>query len=467
MKLRTLLVLAFSLGLGPASVLVSTQSDRGQAAAREQRVLPPEARYWMGATTLSGLLGMGGVPQGGRRGAATQELGPTAFRTEGHAVALRLGSTLAPKGSPEATHTMPAGAQVNQPIFLSSPEASSRGNDSPAPYQQPKGQITFYWGCGATIGPGQPLVLTFDKLTRGENAPEIEALQSAVSAREVAKPTSSTSKTYGEWPHADPTGKNRQLRAVFPAGSTLAGQHVINATYSPIIDFTLPTDKSFMAGVQYTSSAVQSGALPLNWGAVPRATGYSVGIMTPDRAGDDSTNMIMWSSADRPATWVQMEDLTRAEVDRLIGLKAVLPPTTTSCTIPTEVLKATKEGSMLMFTAFGDEATFVAPARPADPGTTWDQEWFSRVTFKSTRMDMITPSGVQDMAAMMGGRSGAAASPSGAQSDEEYCKELDRQKQAARGGIGGAIGSRLGRFGRAMGRGKQDDEPVDPRCGKK
>lgn len=222
-----------------------------------------------------------------------------------------------------------------------------------------------------------------------------------------------------------------------------------------------------MAGVQYTGSAVQAGALPLNWSAVPRATGYSVGIMTPERAGDDSTNFIMWSSADRPATWVQIEDLTPAEVNRLIGLKAVLPPTTTSCTIPSEVLKATKEGSMLMFTAFGDEATFVAPARPADPGTTWDQEWFSRVTLKSTRMDMITPSGLLDMAATMGGRSGGAALPSGAQSDEEYCKALEQQKQAGRGGIGGAIGGRLGRLGRVMGRGKQEDQPIDPRCVKK
>ena len=115
--------------------------------------------------------------------------------------------------------------------------------------------------------------------------------------------------------------------------------------------------------------------------------------MAPQRANDETANFVMWSSADRPATFIQMEDLTPAEVNRLIGLKAVLPAATTNCTVPAEVVKATKEGSMLMFTAFGDEATFIYPARPADPKVTWDQEWFSRVSFKSVRMDMISPRG--------------------------------------------------------------------------
>jgi hypothetical protein len=101
------------------------------------------------------------------------------------------------------------------------------------PYQQPKGRITFYWGCGASAGPGQPVVLTFDKLLRGENDPALQTLQGAVSAREVSKPSAGTSKTYGDWPHADRQNKNRDLRATFPAGSTLAGLHVVEGTYAP------------------------------------------------------------------------------------------------------------------------------------------------------------------------------------------------------------------------------------------
>ena len=222
------------------------------------------------------------------------------------------------------------------------------------------------------------MVLTFDKLMRGENNPALEALEGSVSARGVRKPEPGNSKTYGDWPHGDRKKKNRGLEATFPTGSTLAGQHVIEGTYSPKIDFTLPADKSFMEAVRYTSTGVlPSGAIGLSWTAPARATGYSLGVMAPERVGDDTANIIMWSSADRPATFIQMEDLTPAEVNRLIGLKAVLPASTTNCAVPAEVVKATKDGSMLMFTAFGDEATFIHPARPADPKVPWDQEWFS------------------------------------------------------------------------------------------
>jgi hypothetical protein len=386
--------------------------------------------------------------------------------TAAHMVELRLGSTLPPKGGPEAYHTMPAGAQVNRPIFLETPEPGRAPGPGtpPGQFQQPKGQITFYWGCGEKAGPGQPVVLTFDKLVRGENDPELQTLQGAVSARAVNKPTSTTSKTYGDWPHGDRQNKNRDLRATFPVGSTLVGQHVVEGTYSPKIEFALPDGKSYMDAVQYSSSTVQaSGSLALSWAAVSRATGYSIGVMAPERMGDDSANIVMWSSADRPATFIQNEDLTPAEVNRLIGLKAVLPPSTTSCAIPVEVMKATKEGSMLMFTAFGDEATFIYPPRPADPMVPWDQEWFSRVSFKSSRMDLVTPQGVMDLGAMSRGGDPAAAPPAGAQSDEEYCKALEAERQK-QGGVGAAVGGRLGRL--IGGRGRQEPPP-DPRCVKK
>jgi hypothetical protein len=127
-------------------------------------------------------------------------------------------------------------------------------------------------------------------------------------------------------------------------------------------------------------------------------------------------------------------------------------------------MKATKDGSMLMFTAFGDETTFVYPARPADQTVTWDQEWFSRVSFKSTRMDLVSQQGVMDRGTMS--RGGAAAPPpAAAQSDEEYCKALEAERQKQAGGVGGALGGRVGRlFG---GRNRQEEPPPDPRCVKK
>ncbi len=437
----------------------------GAAKAQEQQVLPPEARYWMGATTGGGMLAMAGMAGGKPSVASMMRLATSGMPSEGHSILLKLGSTLAAKGEPEAFHTMPAGAQVNKPIFLQTPEPGVAGTPTPGgTYTQPKGQIKFYWGCGEAAGPGQPVVLTFDKLVRGENDPALEALEGSVSARGVRKPEPGNSKTYGDWPHGDRKKKNNGLEATFPTGSTLAGQHVIEGTYSPKIDFTLPADKSFMEAVRYTSTGVQpSGAINLSWTAPARATGYSIGVMAPERVGDDTANIIMWSSADRPATFIQMEDLTPAEVNRLIGLKAVLPASTTNCAVPAEVVKATKDGSMLMFTAFGDEATFIHPARPADPKVPWDQEWFTRVSFKSARMDMISPQGIMDLGSMSGGGTTPGTAP-GAMSDEEYCRQLEAQ-QAAKPSVADVIpGGRLLGLGRKK---KPEEAPVDPRCAPK
>jgi hypothetical protein len=485
--MRTSLALSIPLITMLASGTAVLTQTRGAAPRQpEQRVTPPEARYWMGVTTNSGMMGMAGG-LGGGRGGSMADMMRAMSAAESHLVELRLGSTLAPTGGgPEAFHTMPPGAQANKPIFLQTPEPGRPGTPgTQGSYQQPKGQITFYWGCGEKAGPGQPVVLTFDKLVRGENDPELQTLQGAVNARAVNKPTQANSKTYGDWPNSDRQNKNRDLRAQFLTGSTIAGPHSIQGTYTPKIDFTLADNKSYMPAVQYTSSSVvASGALALAWNSVDRATGYSIGVMAPEKMGDDSANIIMWSSAERPATFIQMEELSPAEVTRLIGLKAVLPASTTSCAIPAEVVKATKEGSMLMFTAFGDEATFIHPARPADPAVTWDQEWFARVSYKSARMDMLSPQGVMDMGAMMSGRGGprnqppasaatpepsaptASAAPASAQSDEEYCKNLEAERAKQGGGGGGITGGLGGRLGRRIGRAVAPP-PDDPRCPKK
>jgi hypothetical protein len=431
---------------------------------QEQQVLPPEARYWMGATTGGGMLAMAGLAGGGRPSMGTlMKMASSGIPTEGRTVSLKLGSTLAAKGEPEAFHTMPPGAQVNKPIFLQTPEPGGPGQPgTPGTYQTPKGQISFYWGCGEKAGPGQPVVLTFDKLMRGENDPELQALEGSVSARGVRKPEPGNSKTYGDWPHSDRRKKNNGLEALFAAPATLAGQHVIEGTYSPKIDFTLPADKTFMEGVRYTSTSVQpSGSIALSWTAPARATGYSLGVMAPERVGDDSANIIMWSSADRPATFIVMEDLTPAEVNRLIGLKAVLPPSTTNCAVPAEVVKATKDGSMLMFTAYGDEATFIHPPRPDDVKVPWDQEWFARVNFKSVRMDMVSPQGVVDMSAAMTGGGAAGGTAPGAMSDEDYCKQIDAQA-AAKPSVADAIPG--GRLFRGLRKKPEPPSATDPRC---
>jgi hypothetical protein len=466
---------AMSVALLPAAPAMSQAAKaKAKAPAKiEQKINPPKARYWLGATTGGGVMAMSAMGQGGGRlgmGDAMR-MATQGIPTEARTVELRLGSSLSPSSAEaDAQHTMPKDAQVNKSIHLITPTPTSGGvAEPPGPYKQPKGQITFYWGCHEKAPKGQPVVLTYDKLLRGESDSELRSLDASVSAREVSKPALASSKTYGEYPQADPKDRNKGLRATFPAGATLAGQHVIEGNYSPRIEFVLPSDKTFLDGVKYTSTAVDaSGAIKLAWSPIVRATGYSIGVMAPEKVNDDSASLVMWSSAERPATFIQNSDLSPAEVQRLISLKAVLAPETTTCAIPAEVIKATKDGSILMFTAFGDQATFVFPPRPEDPKVTWDQEWFARISFKSARMDMISKDGVQDLGAQMAAAGGGSPA---AMSDADYCAMIAANKQNTPstaeiiGSATGIPGAAL--LGRALGGKKKKEEPADPRCVKK
>jgi hypothetical protein len=473
--MRRTLILAASI-LAMATAFGAAAQNRPQ-----QQVTPPEARYWMGATTGAGMMAMMGAAGGGEMGMGDMmRMATGGMPTSGRSVELRLGSSLAASGAPEASHTMPAAAQVNKPIALATPQRQPSQTGPGAPYQPPKGSIKFYWGCGERAGPGQPVTLTYDKLMRGENDPDIAALRGSVDARDVRKPTPDNSRTYADWPNDD--RRNRGLNARFPDGASLAGAHTIQGNYGPAINFTLPADKTFMAPLNFSSTAKQpSGAIKLNWQSVARATGYSLGLMTGQERMGGGGDVVMWSSANRPATFIMAEDLAPAEVQRLIGLKAVLAPTTTTCTIPKEVLDEVakggdRSGGMLWTTAFGDQFTQVFPERPADPKTTWDQEWFIRVNFKSVRVDMVTRDGVQDMGAMMaggGGRMNGANRNPAQMSDAEYCAMLAEQKRnqpSVAGSIGEATGipggGMLGRAIGGLGK-KKAEEPVDPRCAKK
>jgi hypothetical protein len=81
-----------------ASTTPATTQGRagGAGAQQEQKVTPPEARYWMGATTLGGMTAMGGgMARGGRPSMSEMmRMAQGGIPTEAHTVELRLGSTL-------------------------------------------------------------------------------------------------------------------------------------------------------------------------------------------------------------------------------------------------------------------------------------------------------------------------------------------------------------------------------------
>lgn len=361
-RVRTrLLVAGTMLGALLAGSAVIAQS--GDAA--------PEARYVMDAGTIAGMMGQG----------------------DQHELTLRLGSRLAPTGAPKADHFMPAGAKLGASVPLESPTRST-GDEVPANFQRPKGRLLLYWGCGAKAGPGQPVVIDFAKVAKGQVPP---GLFSAKVPADMG-PTLANSRSFGQWPNG--------LKSKSISGqSSLLGQHRIAGTYSPEITFGL--DQDFMAGLRVRTSGNPDGSTGISWQGLGNATGYHAWVMGGKDMGKDGADMVWWSSSSTQEfggglwSW-----LSPSIVARLIGQKIVMPPSQTSCVVPAEVKRAAGEMMMGFVYAYGPEANFAFPERPRDPKIAWKPKWTAKVRYRS--MATFMP-GMPSMSDMLSGRGGEEA----------------------------------------------------------
>jgi len=352
----------------------------------------PVARYTIDAGTMSGMAAMGagggdsmgammGMMMGGR---PNQPL---------HELVLRLGSAQAPAdGAPEASHFLPAGAGLGASVPLVTPRnapAEDQEDQAGIPGERPKGRLFIYWGCGAKAAPGQPVVIDFAKLARGQFPPGL--FMNAASVPQAWQVRYANSKTYGEWPNA-------QTRKPVPSSSSLIGEHRIAGNYSPEIKFALKQD--YMPAINPRSAPATGGATDISWNALPQATGYYAWAF----GGKENGDMVWWTSSASQAFGGPVWDwVSPASAQALIGKKIVLPPSQTSCTVPAEVGKAA--GAMLMGSlyAYGPEANFAYPPRPTDAKVAWQPEWTARVRFRSHAMWMLNGPNMEDMMRQMQG----------------------------------------------------------------
>src|SRR5436190_16019840 len=354
------------VGLG--SVLVAA------APAKDASPPPPIANYWMDVTTTSGM--GAGMMGGGGRPSMTQIMGMMSGQSSvGHTLDLRLASR-DKAAAPQADHLIPPGLQMGPSLPLIAREEPPHTPGMPANFQRPQGRMLVYWGCGEHVSAGQPTVLDFAKIAAGQTPPGLAAM-----AHVVSGPTGAPG--FGRWPN------DKDNRAV-PAAGSLHAPHKIEANYAPPIAFSLGTGQDFMPALGLTEAGtLPSGASRLTWQAVPSATGYALMMFGAAANGD----AIMWSSASK-ATMPAPDYLAPAEVRRLIGAGAVLPPATTQCVLPAEVAAASPAGMVTMI-GYGPEAGFAeSPKAP---------KWTARVRYKTTASVM------RGMGAMMGGGAMGAA----------------------------------------------------------
>lgn len=332
----------------------------------------PPVRYTMDAATMSGIGAFGGGG-GGLGGALSMMRGgaPQPIKT----LDLHHGASTAAGTGPQADHFMPEVAGLGTSVRLLPVTRGEAGG--PSDFQRPSGRLLLFWGCGERAGPGQPVVIDFSTLAKGEIPPGL--FMPAVDLPSDWQVTPDNSRTYTGWPN----GKDDKQ---VPGTASLLGPHRIAANYSKEISFTLAED--FMPPLSAKTSANAAGGYGLSWNGLSKATGYYAwAIGAKDARGKAPTEMVWWASSKAQAFGGPLWDwISPAGVRRLIEAGTVMPPEQRDCTIPAEVIKASGEGMMVSLQAYGPQADFAFPPRPADTRKPWNPEWIARVRFRSSTM---------------------------------------------------------------------------------
>ncbi len=368
-------------------VLVACVAGMAGAAFAQpagQKVTGPVATYWMSAATQSGF----GIPGAGGSQKPSMSQIMAMMRGGGaaqHSLLLQLGSSQKAQGSPQAEHLPPSGlgAGPSLPLVTPQPRNTPEPSEGPPPipkeYQKPRGRMLIFWGCGEHAKAGQPIVIDFAQMSAGKVPAGMEALGKGLGVRMMQGPSVSRNATYGEWP-------NERTRTQVPSQASLVGDHVVQGNYAPQIKFALNTGQDFLGALNLTTNTkTPSGSGQLGWGAVTGAQAYLASAV----GGGQNETVVLWTSSEVQAAAFAMPDyIGPADLDRLVASRALMSPQTTSCTVPKEVIDAAPQ-ALVQMVAYGREANFVYPPRPANPKVAWNQEWQVKVRYRSATGGML------------------------------------------------------------------------------
>lgn len=364
------------------------------SAFAQQQVKPPIATYGVDVGTRT--MSIPGMPAGGMGGVAGMMM-PAGMGGPQKELWLGLRSTQKPAGTPEAQHMIPPGMDMGPALpLLGLPLAPGpRGEryDEERPPEKPKARMLIYWGCGDAIRPGQPVVADTEKM-------DMAQFGEAFAGRSPPERWSAIRNAQLVWPN------EREKKSV-PANARLRGDQLVKGNATPDIRFAIGEKQDFMPAMEVSAQGGVAGPIPLTWAAIPTAQGYFLQAMGFRQSGNE---MIIWTSSELQDTgFGLMNYLPNDFLRQMINEKVVLPPSTTSCTVPRGVFEGV-EGGMVNSIAYGEELNLVHPPRPADPKVTWEQEWAVKVRVKSTGM---TPLGMEDSGERRGAHRGSERAPSG------------------------------------------------------
>ncbi len=359
-------------------VITAALMASATAGAAQKETKKPYPHYWLSIATVNQSMpgmsaemsGMAGL-FGGKSG-----FGPK------RELLLQLESPQVTTGKPSAQDEIPPGQKMGVSLPLVTPKIEKTDREPgerrpPEQYERPKARMLIYWGCGESIGKGQPKVIDTSKMGMAEFG---QAFSGRTPTRQTP-PSPRKGWTYGEWPNSDD-------RTDIPADSSLVGAHRVKGNYTIDIPFSLDAKRDFMAPVEFSSiSSTAGGATKIDWKEIPTAIGYFATAMGHNQSTGET---IFWSASEVPETGFALLDyLTPADVSRFIKDKVVMPASRRSCTVP-PVFQDT-EGAMLQFIAYGEELNLAHPPKPKDPKQPWNIEWSVKTRLKSTGMTPLMP----------------------------------------------------------------------------
>ena len=281
----------------------------------------------------------------------------------------------------EANQAIPSVMNLGESLKLFAPVA-----DRPVPttveespieprYEKPKGKMSIYWGCGEKIRPGQPRTLDMAR-AGAEDYSKFFVMRGSTTTGARSQPG------HPAWP-------NKQDDRRVPENASLIGQHTFNGDGIPqSFKVALAAAQDLMPPIDLNQSKVGDG-VNLEWRSIAHARGYFIAVMGGKSDGGDSAEMILWTSSELPDTGFGLVDYqSNANIDKWIGEKVILPASATRCAVPQGIF-GEQAGGMLRMIAYGSEAFFAFPPRPADPKIAWEPDWQTKVRVKSTFMSML------------------------------------------------------------------------------
>lgn len=379
-------------------------------ASSQQGKNPPTNLYIDVSThNMAGMPDMGGM-MGGLGGFMARRMGgadasrptyPTARGTggmTGQYLDIALHNALKP--GVEAQDMIPAGLNLGRSLTLIpiEPTTSTPGSPTGGKIPDVEVKISEYWGCGATVRPGQPKVATFKvkggtiDAKGGMQGMDFKATGSLSKGLFAPDRDIDLKPGYVYWP-------NRKHGMQVPSGARLAGDHkIVGAGIPESMQFEVQQGADFMPKLALRSQGEATDAVALSWPTVDRARAYFITGMHMQVLSESSYALTVWSSADVAGAGSDLHAfLTGSFIDKWLKQKVLLPASATSCTIPKGIFagasnvegqQATMPG-MLMMTAYGPESWITYPPKPADPKQPWNPEWSVRLRAKSTATSIL------------------------------------------------------------------------------